>query len=56
MICIHKLVRCDGSAALYWLARMLTAGEDLLYIARRLIVMVSEVIGFANRQALPLVS
>jgi putative ATPase len=54
---LHKSVRgSDGGAALYWLARMLTAGEDPLYIARRLIVMASEDIGLANNQALPLVS
>jgi putative ATPase len=54
---LHKSVRgSDGSAALYWLARMLTAGEDPLYIARRLIVMASEDIGLANNHALPLVS
>ena len=54
---LHKSVRGnDGSAALYWLARMLTAGEDPLYIARRLIVMASEDVGLANNHALPLVS
>ena len=54
---LHKSVRgSDGGAALYWLARMLTAGEDPLYIARRLIVMASEDIGLANNHALPLVS
>ena len=54
---LHKSVRgSDGSAALYWLARMLTAGEDPLYIARRLIVMASEDVGLANNHALPLVS
>ena len=53
---LHKSVRgSDGSAALYWLARMLTAGEDPLFIARRLIVMASEDIGLANNHALPLV-
>lgn len=53
---LHKSVRgSDGGAALYWLARMLTAGEDPLYIARRLIVMASEDIGLANNHALPLV-
>ncbi|KIJ49622.1 hypothetical protein M422DRAFT_161447 [Sphaerobolus stellatus SS14] len=52
---LHKSVRgSDGGAALYWLARMLTAGEDPLYIARRLIVMASEDIGLANNHALPL--
>ena len=54
---LHKSVRgSDGSAALYWLARMLTAGEDPLYIGRRLIVMASEDVGLANNNALPLVS
>ncbi|KAF8578718.1 P-loop containing nucleoside triphosphate hydrolase protein [Ramaria rubella] len=52
---LHKSVRgSDGSAALYWLARMLTAGEDPLYIARRLIVMASEDIGLADNHALSL--
>ena len=55
---LHKSVPGSGSAALYWLARMLTAGEDPLYIARRSIVMASEDVGFqfANYHALPLVS
>ncbi|KAG8901367.1 hypothetical protein FRB99_005377 [Tulasnella sp. 403] len=52
---LHKSVRGgDGSAAMYWLARMLTAGEDPLYVARRCIVMASEDIGLANDRALPL--
>ncbi len=42
----------DG--ALYWLARMLEAGEDPLFIARRLVVLASEDIGLAEPQALPL--
>lgn len=45
----------DGSAALYWLARMLTAGEDPLFIARRLVVVASEDVGLADNSALPLV-
>ena len=48
---LHKSVRgSDGSAALHWgwLARMLTAGEDPLYNARRLIIMASEDVGLAN--------
>lgn len=54
---LHKSVRgSQGSAALYWLARMLTAGEDPLYIARRMIVCASEDIGLADNHALPLVS
>lgn len=53
---LHKSVRgSQGSAALYWLARMLTTGEDPLYIARRMIVCASEDIGLADNQALPLV-
>lgn len=52
---LHKSVRgSQGSAAMYWLARMLTAGEDPLYIARRMIVCASEDIGLADSQALPL--
>jgi putative ATPase len=50
---LHKSVRnSDADAALYWLARMLEAGEDPLYIARRLIRMASEDIGLADPQAL----
>jgi putative ATPase len=52
---LHKSVRnSDPDAALYWLARMLEAGEDPLYIARRLVRMASEDIGLADPQALPL--
>ena len=42
----------DG--ALYWLARMLEAGEDPLFIARRLVILASEDIGLGEPQALPL--
>ena len=42
----------DG--ALYWLARMLEAGEDPMFIARRLVILASEDIGLAEPQALPL--
>ena len=42
----------DG--ALYWLARMLEAGEDPLFIARRLVILASEDIGLADPQALPI--
>ncbi len=50
---LHKSVRgSDADAALYWLARMLAAGEDPLYIARRVIRMASEDIGLADPQAL----
>ncbi|KAL4066431.1 DNA polymerase III, clamp loader complex, gamma/delta/delta subunit [Scleroderma yunnanense] len=52
---LHKSVRgSQGSAAMYWLARMLTAGEDPVYIARRMVVCASEDIGLADIQALPL--
>ncbi len=50
---LHKSVRnSDPDAALYWLGRMLEAGEDPLYIARRLIRMASEDIGLAEPNAL----
>jgi putative ATPase len=53
---LHKSVRgSDGSAAMYWLARMLTAGEDPLFVARRMVVCASEDIGLADSHALPLV-
>jgi len=42
----------DPNAAVYWLARMLTAGEDILFIARRMIILASEDIGNANPNAL----
>ena len=42
----------DPDAAVYWLARMLEAGEDPLYIARRLVRFASEDIGNADPQAL----
>jgi putative ATPase len=52
---LHKSVRnSDTDATLYWLARMLEAGEDPLYIARRLVRMAVEDIGLADPQALPL--
>ena len=42
----------DPDAAVYWLARMLEAGEDPLYVARRLVRFASEDIGNADPQAL----
>jgi putative ATPase len=49
---LHKSVRgSDPDAALYWLARMLVAGEDPLFIARRLVRMANEDIGLADPQA-----
>jgi putative ATPase len=50
---LHKSLRgSDPDAALYWLGRMLEAGEDPLYIARRMIRFASEDIGMADPQAL----
>jgi putative ATPase len=50
---LHKSLRnSDPDASLYWLARMLEAGEDPLYIARRLIRFASEDVGMADPQAL----
>lgn len=50
---LHKTLRgSDPDAALYWLGRMLEAGEDPLYIARRLIRFASEDVGVADPQAL----
>ena len=50
---LHKSMRGgDANAALYWLARMLEAGEDPLYVARRLVRFASEDIGLANSRAL----
>jgi putative ATPase len=51
---LHKAVRgSDPQAALYWLARMLVAGEEPLFVARRLVRMAVEDIGLADPQALP---
>ncbi|MDF2938802.1 MAG: family ATPase [Paenibacillaceae bacterium] len=50
---LHKSMRnSDVDAAIYWLARMLEAGEDPLYVARRLIRFASEDIGMADSRAL----
>jgi putative ATPase len=52
---LHKSVRnSDADAALYWLARMIEAGEDPLYIARRLVRMAVEDVGLADPNALSL--
>ncbi len=51
---LHKSIRnSDADASLYWLARMLEAGEDPMFIARRLVRFASEDIGLAAPQALP---
>ena len=50
---LHKSVRGgDPDAALYWLGRMLDAGEDPMYVARRLVRMATEDVGLANPSAL----
>ena len=52
---LHKSMRnSDPDAAVYWLARMLEAGEDPLYVARRVIRFASEDIGLADPRALEL--
>jgi len=49
---IKSIRGSDADAALYWLARMLEAGEDARFIARRLVILASEDIGMADPQAL----
>jgi putative ATPase len=50
---LHKSMRnSDPDAAIYWLARMVEAGEDAMYIARRLVRFASEDVGNADPQAL----
>lgn len=49
---IKSIRGSDADAAVYWLARMLTAGEDPAFIARRLVIAASEDIGLANPNAL----
>ena len=52
---LHKSVRnSDADASLYWLARMLQAGEDPMYVARRVVRMAVEDIGLAAPEALNL--
>ena len=51
---IKSIRGSDPDAALYWLARMLEAGEDIRFICRRLVILASEDIGNADPHALPL--
>jgi len=51
---IKSIRGSDPDAALYWLARMLVAGEDIRFLARRLVILASEDVGMADPQALPL--
>ena len=53
---ISAFIKCvrgsDPDAAVYWLARMIEAGEDPLFIARRIVILAAEDIGMADPQAL----
>src|SRR5579864_9570768 len=49
---IKSVRSSDADAAVYWLARMLEAGEDPMFVARRLVILASEDIGLADPQAL----
>ena len=49
---IKSLRGCDPDAAIYWLAKMLHAGEDIRFITRRMMIFASEDIGLADSQAL----
>ena len=49
---IKSIRGSDPNAAVYWLARMIEGGEDVLFIARRLVILASEDIGLANPTAL----
>ncbi len=51
---IKSLRGSDPDAAVYWMLRMLEAGEDILFIARRMVIFAAEDIGNADPQALPL--
>ncbi len=51
---IKSMRGSDPDAAIYWLARMLEAGEDVRFLARRLVILASEDVGNADPQALPL--
>ena len=51
---IKSVRNSDPDAAVYWLARLLEAGEDPLFVARRLVILASEDVGLADPRALPL--
>jgi putative ATPase len=51
---IKSIRGSDPDAAVYWLARLLEAGEDVMFVARRLVILASEDVGLADPQALPL--
>src|SRR5206468_5122176 len=51
---IKSMRASDEKAAMYWLAKMLHAGEDFRFIARRIVIFASEDVGLADSEALPL--
>ncbi len=51
---IKSIRGSDPDAAVYWLTRMLAAGEDPRFLARRMVILASEDVGLADRSALPL--
>ena len=51
---IKSIRGSDADASVYWLARMLEAGEDIRFLCRRLVILASEDIGNADPQALPI--
>ncbi len=51
---IKSMRASDEKNAVYWLAKMLHAGEDFRFIARRIVIFASEDVGLADAQALPL--
>jgi putative ATPase len=51
---IKSMRASDEKGAMYWLAKMLHAGEDFRFIARRIVIFASEDVGLADREALPL--
>ncbi|MEP6811198.1 MAG: replication-associated recombination protein A, partial [Chthoniobacterales bacterium] len=51
---IKSMRASDEKGAIYWLAKMLHAGEDFRFIARRIVIFASEDVGLADSEALPL--
>jgi putative ATPase len=51
---IKSMRASDADATVYWLARMVEAGEDPMFIARRMVIFASEDVGLADPQALPM--
>src|SRR5205814_1859365 len=51
---IKSMRASDEKGAIYWLAKMLHAGEDFRFIARRIVIFASEDVGLADPEALPL--